>query len=87
MNILSLNVIVKAIIRALKQPENFVNNSKELPERDYPRLWQFVRDIAAKMNAKAPDNIIAGIEPSFYATEVKIKTPQRHLKGETLFNK
>lgn len=51
------------------------------------RLWIIVDDVARKVGAKAPTNIIAGIEPTFYVTSSDIKIPResKTLTGETLY--
>src|SRR5262249_26493211 len=62
-----------------------------------PALWEFVHDIAVKLRANPPAQIILGLEPTFYATAADIELigveppqPNRRLKvhfmsGETLF--
>jgi Zn-dependent protease with chaperone function len=77
-------LIVMSIIKALKRIENYVE-CKNLSETQYPKIWEFVRQTAQKMNAKVPNNIIAGLEPTFYATEININASGVKLKGETLF--
>ncbi len=53
---------------------------------EYPRLGLMVRDIAKKLNARMPDNVIIGLQPTFFATSAPIHTPytKSPLKGQTL---
>lgn len=54
---------------------------------EYPRLGLIVRDIAKRLNARMPDNVIIGLEPTFFATTAPVYTPYTHdkpMKGETL---
>jgi Zn-dependent protease with chaperone function len=76
--------IIISIINTLKKTEKYVEG-ENLSEQQYPHIWEFVKSIAGKMNAKMPYNIIAGLEPTFYATEIGIKIGDKYLKGETLF--
>lgn len=61
--------------------------AQEITGQQAPALWQFVGDIARTVGAKKPDNIVVGLEPTFYATAADIHLINRDLKveGETLF--
>ena len=52
-----------------------------------PKLWGLVSEITQSLSSKEPDNIIVGLEPTFYATAAKTKlvTADETLTGETLF--
>jgi Zn-dependent protease with chaperone function/uncharacterized tellurite resistance protein B-like protein len=52
-----------------------------------PRIFAFVQDIAKKLGAISPDNIVVGLEPNFYVTsaDVKVIGDDKMLSGETLF--
>jgi Zn-dependent protease with chaperone function len=54
---------------------------------NYPKLWSHVESIANKIEARKPDNIIIGLQPTFYATsaEVQLVFKEENLKGQTLF--
>ncbi len=59
-----------------------------IAERDaHPKLHEIVKIIAKKLKARQPDNIVIGLEPTFFATSAKIRLPNRPrpLTGETLF--
>lgn len=54
---------------------------------DQPQIWEFVSDIAKKLNSRRPDNILLGLEPNFYATAANIRVLGTDLttRGETLY--
>lgn len=53
---------------------------------DQPKIWDLVTSIANDINSKAPDNIVVGIEPTFYATAADVVgCGDSTLKGETLY--
>ncbi len=58
-----------------------------LREEDEPGLFAFVRRLADQLGAKAPDNIVVGLEPTFYVTscDINLIGTDRRLSGETLY--
>lgn len=53
---------------------------------EQPKIWNLVNNIADEINSKPPDNIIVGIEPTFYATAANVAgCGDEILKGETLY--
>ena len=60
---------------------------KVLSPSDAPQLFNFVRSLAEKLRAKVPENIIVGLEPTFYVTssEIQVSGYEKPIKGETLF--
>lgn len=61
--------------------------ARSIGKDEEPKIWDFVMGIANELGAKVPDNIIVGLEPTFYATGAKTKLAgtDENLKGETLF--
>jgi len=45
---------------------------KTVPEEAEPQLWGFVREIAARLGASPPQNIVIGLEPNFYVTSADV---------------
>jgi Zn-dependent protease with chaperone function len=45
---------------------------KTVPEEAEPQLWKFVREIAARLGANPPQNIVLGLEPNFYVTSADV---------------
>jgi len=58
-----------------------------LPENEEPELWGLVRDIATRLGATPPQNIVVGLEPNFYATsaDVVIYPGAEKQPNETLY--
>lgn len=54
-------------------------------QEEQGRVWAFVRDIAAKLQAKVPANILVGLDANFYVTEGKIELIDKKIVGETLY--
>jgi Zn-dependent protease with chaperone function/uncharacterized tellurite resistance protein B-like protein len=54
---------------------------------EQPRLALLVQQIAKATNARMPDNIVLGLDPSFFATTAPTHTPttRRLLTGQTLY--
>jgi Zn-dependent protease with chaperone function len=78
-------IVIKAVLQALKRPlQNAV--AVLLTKEENPEIWAMAEDVAYNMGSRAPDNIIAGIDPTFYATEVDNKIQNTPLlAGETLY--
>lgn len=60
---------------------------KVLSASDAPQLFNYINSLSEKLGAKAPENIIVGLEPTFYVTSSEIQVPgnEETIKGETLF--
>jgi Zn-dependent protease with chaperone function/uncharacterized tellurite resistance protein B-like protein len=58
-----------------------------LREEDEPGLFAFVGKLAGQLGAKTPDNIIVGLDPTFYVTscDIDLIGQSRRLTGETLY--
>ncbi|MDH3231273.1 MAG: M48 family metalloprotease [Alphaproteobacteria bacterium] len=58
-----------------------------LRQEDEPGLFAFVGNLASTLGAKPPDNIVVGLDPTFYVTSCAINLvgQERRLTGETLY--
>lgn len=56
-----------------------------LSEADAPRLWNRIRQMAARANTAPPDNVIAGIDTNFFVTEESCTVGSQKVRGRTLF--
>lgn len=58
-----------------------------LSKEDEPELWEFVSDIAKKLGAKVPKNIVVGFEPNFFVTnaDVTVYPDGSKFSEETLY--
>ena len=80
---IGLFLLGRAILFTLKAPVQ-VTYDAELSQEEQPRLWETVRRVARKLQAKEPDHILAGMDTAFYATEMIHYTPKGVLRGEIL---
>ena len=78
--------VASSLITLFKKPEQ-IERAKEINREAYPSLWSHIEAIAEKIEAKKPDNIVIGLQPTFYATtaNVKLIEKEKALTGETLF--
>jgi Zn-dependent protease with chaperone function len=60
-------------------------NGQIVSETDAPSLWQRSRDLAAKLNTAPPNQIVAGIEPSFFVTQHPVVVGDEIHHGRTLY--
>ena len=78
--------VVSSLLTFFKKPEQ-IEKAILTNRENYPKLWSHVEAIANKIEARKPDNIIIGLQPTFYATsaEVKLVFEEEKIKGQTLF--
>jgi len=57
-----------------------------VPPEQAPALWDFVRELAARLDALVPDHIVLGMTEGFYVTssEVRLMPSDAVLQGRTL---
>ncbi len=60
---------------------------KLLKKEDAPKLFGFVEYLAKKLGSRPPDNIVVGLEPTFYVTsgDVQVASDEKPVSGETLY--
>jgi Zn-dependent protease with chaperone function len=58
-----------------------------LPDALHTEIYSLVNQVASKMHAQEPDNIVVGLEPNFFVTSnpVELMPGSQVLKGRTLF--
>lgn len=56
-------------------------------EEEAPALHGFIQDVAKTLKTRVPDNVVLGLDPTFFATSAPVHTPFRDepLRGETMF--
>lgn len=81
--VLGVWVLLKAIFT--KPQSRFEQAGELVREEDAPGLWQRVRDIAGRLGTAPPDQIIAGIDASFFVTEHDVALDDSVQSGRTLF--
>jgi Zn-dependent protease with chaperone function len=78
-----------AVLRGLTvyftRPKTYIA-ARPITFYEYPRLGLILRDIAKTLKAKMPDNVVIGLQPTFFATSSPVYTPygKSALKGQTL---
>ena len=72
---------------ALFTPEPIVVRGRALDAVEAPGLWRFVRELAGRTDALAPDAVVVGLTGGFFVTEgaVRIHPGERTLTGRTLY--
>jgi Zn-dependent protease with chaperone function/tellurite resistance protein len=60
---------------------------KSLPRNAARSLYTFVEQLASKLGAQSPKNIVVGLEPNFFVTNCDVTVVGEHtpLSGETLY--
>ncbi len=81
----ALYAIVRGLAVFFTRPKTYIA-ARPVSFYEYPRLGLVVRDIAKKLNARMPDNVVIGLQPNFFATTSPVYTPygKGPLKGQTL---
>lgn len=72
---------------ALSTPEPLEVSGRVVDEAAAPGLWRFVRELARRQEAVAPDAIVVGLTQGFFVTEaaVRVAPEERTLEGRTLY--
>jgi Zn-dependent protease with chaperone function len=55
------------------------------PEDKNPTIWRFIRDLADRAGAKAPDHLIVGFSPNFFVTEASVVCGSGKFNGATMY--
>lgn len=78
---------VAAVVMAIFRRPGLDNRvgGEVVGEQDAPRLWQRVREIAARMKTAPPDHLVAGIDANFFVTESGLEVGGRRLAGRCLY--
>ena len=58
---------------------------KAVRRNEQAGLWSFIENIAKDLGTEPPRNIVVGLEPNFFVTEVPVLTLDGQLDGRTLF--
>ena len=78
--------VASSLLSLFKKAEH-IERAILVSREGYPKLWNHVDGIAEKIEAKKPDNIVIGLQPTFYATTANVKLigDEGILNGETLY--
>lgn len=68
-----VRAIATSLWAAVKRAQAVVIG-KPLSEVEAPELWRQVRSAAEQLGASMPDHVVVGLDPTFFVTEVNVKT-------------
>ena len=80
---LAVFMAIRSIFQKSAAP--FEIEGEQLAEADAPRLWERIRQLAARLGTAPPDRIVAGIDTNFFVTEAPCAVGGQALQGRTLF--
>jgi len=75
---------VKAALSLTDRPVMSVFAKRLAPE-EAPELWRHVDELSRRTGAEAPQNIILGLEPTFFVTEGDVTCLDGAMAGRTLY--
>ena len=75
---------IAAIFKGFKT-SNIQMRGMLLLKNEQPEAWNFITSICQEVKVTPPDNIMVGVDPNFFVTEVKIELDHQVLKGRTLY--
>jgi len=81
--LLGVFAVVAAIFRRPRQDSRVAGEL--VAEKEAPRLWRRVREIAAKMKTAPPEHLVAGIDANFFVTEAGLEVAGKRLTGRCLY--
>ena len=65
-------------------PDDKAMDGETLTEDQAPLLWRRIRHMAKRLRTAPPDNLVAGIDTSFFVTEAPLTVGKQQLKGRSL---
>lgn len=77
-------LLIRAIILMLRKPPTLVVG-RMVSEQRGPFLWKYIRDLAGKIQALPPENIVVGFDNNFFVIDAAVKCFSGVLKGRTLY--
>ncbi len=83
MAVIAVALVIRAIFKSPKT--EFGVTGAVLTKESHEALWNELTAICAKVGAQPPDQVIAGIDDSFFVTEHPVTVAKGVLKGKTLF--
>jgi Zn-dependent protease with chaperone function len=84
--IAALVAVASVVIAIFKKVDDKLTVEGETLTREKsPELWTRIRELCARLNTQAPDQIIGGIDDNFFVTEHPVHIGDRALQGRSLF--
>lgn len=81
--VFAVGTVLKGIFTSV--PLDFTIPGDILQPQDAPRLWADLARLCETLGTEPPDNVVAGIDDSFFVTEVPAMVDGSRLEGRTLF--
>jgi Zn-dependent protease with chaperone function len=82
--LIGVRAIAASLWAAVRRAQTLVIG-KTLSEENAPLLWQQVRGVAQQLGSLSPDNLVVGLDPTFFVTEADVKAMNETLTGRTLY--
>lgn len=76
--------VIRSSFAVVKTIETFAVGAGVQPA-ETPAVWNTTTAIATRLGSLQPDNIVLGLDPTFYVTEATVATRETTLTGRTLF--
>ena len=73
------------LLFAFQKDKALVVDGERLEDATAPELRRLIADVARSVGTEAPDNILAGINPTFFVTEMPVQSDHREYHGRSLY--
>ena len=78
--------VFSTVVNIFRRPARDTHLDGELlTAADAPALWARIRDFAARLRTKAPDQVVAGIDANFFVIETPLTVAGQAVQGRTLY--
>jgi Zn-dependent protease with chaperone function len=79
-----ISVMAKNLFSLVRNAKTFVIGASVTRE-EAPELWRIVDNIADRLNALRPQQIVVGLEPNFFVTEADVVCLNGNYSGRTMY--
>jgi Zn-dependent protease with chaperone function len=76
--------MVRALISTTRRAQTNVIGVRRTAA-DEPQLHALVQELAEDLGAEAPENVLVGLDPTFFVTEADVEATDGHWRGRNLF--
>jgi Zn-dependent protease with chaperone function len=77
-------ITVKPLVKGFPKATTTVLGVR-LEPTEQPKIWAFVRELAARSEARSPDHLIVGFTCNFFATQAKVVCASGTFDGESMY--
>ena len=82
--VLAFVAVLRAMF-ALRHSSELKVLGRYATHEEQPSLWSVVKEVCSELDATPPENMVLGLEPTFFVTESDVKLPDGKVTGRTLF--